>query len=114
MKLPHAADAVIDDRKVRDYLLAVTHPIGRAKAQFFMALGFHPISWRELQGALRTHVIEGEASPGLATPDGQTFVVQGTLRGPTGAGASVVSVCIIASSGDPAPRLVTAYPGDRL
>jgi hypothetical protein len=38
--LPNADRAVIEDAKVRDYLLSATHPIGRFKSVFFVALGF--------------------------------------------------------------------------
>jgi hypothetical protein len=36
---------VIDDAKVRDYLLAIAHPVGRTTAQFFLALGFRQSVW---------------------------------------------------------------------
>ena len=40
MRLPNANQVRIDDRKVREYLLSRTHPVGRFKARFFAALGF--------------------------------------------------------------------------
>jgi len=40
VRLPNGDRAVVDDAKVRDYLLSPTHPVGRFKSVFFMALGF--------------------------------------------------------------------------
>ena len=40
MKLPRADRVQIDDRKVREYLLSRSHPVGRFKARFFAAVGF--------------------------------------------------------------------------
>jgi len=38
MTLPNADRAVIDPAKIRDYLLAAAHPVGRFKARFFVSL----------------------------------------------------------------------------
>ena len=49
MRLPNAERAVIEEVKVRDYLLALDHPVGRAKARFFVALGFTRDGWSLLR-----------------------------------------------------------------
>lgn len=110
MQLPHAEVAVVPAAKVRDYLLSLEHPIGRAKARFFTALGFRPAEWTQLQAALLTHGAAGEA---VAVPSsfGQKYEVRGILQGPNGRRAGVVTVWI-AASGETRPRLVTAFPGD--
>lgn len=110
MKLPNAEHAVIEPRKVRDYLLARDHPIGRAKARFFFALGFSETRWPELREALHAVARISEAEPGEANPFGQKYLVQGILHGPTGSAAAVVTVWIVLQ-GEDAPRFVTAYPG---
>ncbi|TVQ42895.1 MAG: hypothetical protein EA370_00040 [Wenzhouxiangella sp.] len=38
--LPNPEQAVVDERKIRDYLLSPVHAVGRHKAQFFRALGY--------------------------------------------------------------------------
>jgi hypothetical protein len=38
--LPNADRAIVDDAKVREYLLSPSHPIGRFKSVFFAGLGF--------------------------------------------------------------------------
>ena len=40
MKLPNAARAIVDEAKVRDYLLSPEHPVGRFKARVFRAAGY--------------------------------------------------------------------------
>jgi len=40
MKLPRAEAVRIDARKVGNYLLSQTHPVGRYKARIFAAVGF--------------------------------------------------------------------------
>ena len=39
MRLPNSDRAVVADAKVRDYLLSQSHPVGRFKSSFFVALG---------------------------------------------------------------------------
>lgn len=110
MKLPNADRAVAEARKVREYLLAFDHPIGRAKARFFRALGFDQRAWVRLQEALQRHAVEGEAEEQSRSPYGRKFLVRGSLEGLGGAAAPLVSVWIVVQDDDP-PRLVTAYPG---
>ena len=52
MGLPNADRAVVEDAKVRDYLLSPTHPVGRFKSVFFAALGFSANQWPVLRDAL--------------------------------------------------------------
>ncbi len=111
MRLPNADRAVVDARKVREYLLAFDHPIGRAKARFFRALGFDQRAWESLQQALQRHALDGEAEEQSGSPYGRKFVVRGSLQGPGGATAPLVSVWIVVQTDD-SPRLVTAYPGE--
>ena len=42
MKLPNGEQAIIDERKVREYLLSPSHPVGRFKLKFFSGIGFGP------------------------------------------------------------------------
>ena len=110
MKLPNAEHALVDPAKVRDYLLSPEHPVGRAKARFFAALGFSRDGWPVLREALLAHA-QGEAELGEGSPYGQKYAVRGILQGPAGRAAPVVSVWIVLT-GEGFPRLVTAYPGE--
>lgn len=110
MKLPDAERAMVDGRKVRDYLLSQSHPIGRFKATFFMGLGYSRGSWQDLADDLRRLALTEDAVPTGDSRYGQKYEVRGTLEGPSGRKAAVVTVWIIPNMGE-APRLVTAYPG---
>ncbi len=82
MTLPGADRAVVEAAKVRDYLLSLQHPIGRANARFFHALGFTQAEWPKLQQALRDLARSGEAEPGEANAYGQKYVVRVPFRDP--------------------------------
>ena len=110
MRLPNADHAVIDEAKVRGYLLSSEHPVGRFKAVFFRGLGFRPEDWQLLGAALVTHALSGEATPEPPSVYGQKFRVRAMLQGPSGRSELLLSVWII-RPGEDVPRLVTAFPG---
>jgi hypothetical protein len=109
MKLPNAERAVIDERKVREYLLSRTHPIGRFKASFFARAGFASADWQHLVLQLRLLATHGQAVLGERTHYGQKYLISGTLTGPGGTTVEVTTVWIVLIGGD-APRLVTVQP----
>lgn len=109
MQLPGAERAFIDPPKLRDYLLSPEHPVGRTKAGFFASLGFSRSAWPVLRTVLLDLAIHGEAAIGPANAHGQKYEVRGTIEGPSGREARILSVWIILNSED-FPRLVTAYP----
>jgi hypothetical protein len=110
MMIPGADLAVVDPAKVRDYLLSPEHPVGRFKATFFGAIGYSRNDWSMLAANLRAIVASEDATPGDESAFGEKYEVRGTLVGPTGREARVVTVWIILA-GESAPRFVTAYPG---
>lgn len=106
--IPGASRAVIDPAKIRDYLLAPSHPVGRFKAAFFAALGFGQEQWTVLQGEFLIAVRSPDAEPGQQSPFGQKYEVRATIHGPAGS-ARVTSVWIVLH-GEDFPRFVTAFP----
>ncbi|HEX5246548.1 MAG TPA: hypothetical protein VFW41_05410 [Gaiellaceae bacterium] len=48
-RVPGAEEAVAPDHKFTDYLLNLEHPIGGAKARFFLSIGWSPDRWQELR-----------------------------------------------------------------
>jgi hypothetical protein len=110
MTLPRAEQAITDAAKVRDYLLSPEHPVGRFKAVFFGALGYTRDQWQQLQQDLLELSRSGTAVVGQPSPFGQKYEVRGTLEGPSGRLAKVVTVWIVLL-GEDFPRFVTAYPG---
>ena len=103
-----ATGAVVSPEKLRDYLLSSAHPIGRYKSAFFGSLGYSQDQWQVLERDLRA-ALSNEAELAGATEYGQKFTVRGTLSGPSGRVAGIVTVWIILT-GETTPRFVTAYP----
>ena len=106
--LPNAQLAIVEQRKVVDYLLATNHPAGRAKAAFFAHFGFTIGAWQKLRDALLLHARMMPVVSVSDTPFGRKYVLDGPLVSPDGRGPRVRAVWFVAT-GQTAPRLVTAY-----
>lgn len=104
--------AVVDERKIREYLLSESHPVGRFKAAFFSSLGYSGNGWQALASELQLHAKENEALPTKDNTYGQKYEIRGRIRGPSGKTALLVAVWIILEDED-FPRFVTAFPGAR-
>ncbi len=111
MKLPAAHRAIVDDSKVRDYLLSPEHPVGRFKACVFTSVGYRRDAWQQLRDDLRALALTLDVTEAAPDVYGQRYVGTGDLMGPAGRSLPIVTVWLISSVGEP-PRLVTAYPGD--
>ena len=109
MSLPNPDNAVIDDAKIRDYLLSPEHPVGRFKAVFFNALGYSRGDWAVLRAHLLQLARAGTSVLRPAGPYGRKVEVSGTITGPTGRTARITTVWIIRTDED-FPRFVTAFP----
>ena len=107
MKLPHADRVRIDERKVRDYLLSPSHPVGRFKARVFAALGFGEGTAALFIAELRRIAVGGEVAEVEDTAFGRKYTVHGDLTGPAGS-AKVLTVWI--QEGQEDVRLVTVRP----
>ena len=83
-KLPAFGDAVVEDTKLTDYLLDLSHPRGAAKAQFLMAFGFSPERLDEAREAFLEHVRQNEVSDSQSGRFGTIFEVDGPMRSPDG------------------------------
>lgn len=104
--------AEVDEAKVRGYLLSPWHPLGKFKAAFFAELGYSVQSWERLARDLVRHARVHPVASVSISRYGQKFEVRGTLVGPTGAEARLVTIWIVLR-GESHPRLVTAYPRTR-
>jgi filamentous hemagglutinin len=107
VKLPGAEKATIDPRKLRDYLLPPVHPVGRHKPAFLASLGYSRRGWRKLEADLAAFALTNDARPGRSTAYGHKYEIRGTLRGPKGKSAEVLTVWFIPRGGN-TPRFVTA------
>ena len=106
-RLPAAETAIVDDRKVRDYLLDADHPQNGGKAALFVAFGFDVRAWPRPQTALAAHAAENKVMAVETSRFGSKFRVSCHLRTPDGRNPCITTIWII-EDGAP-PRLVTAY-----
>ncbi len=109
VNLPQAAHAVVERRKVTEYLLGFDHPEGSGKAEFFSHFGFAPDAWESLAEALIAHANMHPVSSVAESKFGVKYRIDGELRCPDGRFPAIRTVWII-DAGTDAPRLVTAHP----
>jgi hypothetical protein len=109
MKLPNIEKAVVQKRKIVDYLLSEASEEGSSKAAFFARFGFSVAEWERLADALQVHAVENDVTRVLSSRHGNKYIVEGPLAAPDGREPFVRVVWII-EKGDDQPRLVTAYP----
>src|SRR5687768_6916163 len=109
MKLPYAAKARVERKKIVEYLLSSTHPDGNSKAGFFSRFGFRVDEWEVLARALRKHGRENVVSVSVESAHGARHSVDGPLATPDGRNPQLRTVWILAK-GSRAPRLITAHP----
>ena len=111
MTLANANLAVVEERKVAEYLLNSSHPDNGGKAQFFQALGYSAWDVARLAGALREVAVHGDAVGRVDSRHGTKSIVDGQLQSQVEANRSrTVRTVWIVELGDDVPRLVTAYP----
>lgn len=107
-RLPGAPLAILEERKITHYLLASSHPAGRAKAVFFGRFGFRAADWRRLRDALLDHARSAQIISIADTEFGTKYLLEGPLMTPDNRKPRVRAVWFVAL-GETAPRLVTAY-----
>jgi hypothetical protein len=109
MKLPSLENAVVPAAKVTDYLLSGTHPDGRSKAEFFMALGFTLDDWPALEKSLRQHARDHDIAKVESSPFGTRYAIEGTMKTPDGRSPLIRTVWFTTNQ-EETPQFVTAYP----
>jgi hypothetical protein len=107
--LRNADRAIIDERKVRDYLLNPLHARGGHKARIFAAaLGYRRFDHARLIGHIRQGILTHEAVRMDAVPYGERFRVDISIVAP--ARSAIVRTLWIIRTGEDVPRLTSAYP----
>ena len=109
MKLPNAAHARVDRKKIIEYLLCATHPDGKSKAEFFGRFGFRVQEWKILAGSLLEHARSHSVVNAVDSTFGTRYTIDGPLDAPDGRKPRVRSVWIV-EKGSTTPRLITAHP----
>src|SRR5438552_3579336 len=112
MPIPNTSAAFVPQEKLADYLLDEQHPVGKSKAKWFRSLGYEVGDSGRLERDLLELVHASEDYVEKASSFGTKYVVSGRISSPIGRDANVTTVWIIESPGG-APRLVTAYPGEK-
>ncbi len=107
--IPGAESAYVDRSKVADYLLSMTHPDGRSKAEFLSRFGFTVEICDVLIAALLEIARRDDIVEIVESNFGKRYVVDGWLQLPDGTRPMIRTVWII-ETGQLAPRFVTAYP----
>ncbi|MEX2219986.1 MAG: DUF6883 domain-containing protein [Phycisphaerales bacterium] len=108
MRLPNAEYAIVDDRKLLEYVLNPDHPVGRHHAALFeRVLGVARTDAIVLRQALLAAAISAEATPGRPSPHGRKYETRFTMTGRAGS-ATVLAVWLV-ETGTDNPRLITCY-----
>jgi hypothetical protein len=106
--LRNADRAVIDARKLADYALSPSNPVGRHKARVFAAvLGFERSNVHLLIEELRRGVLAHAAEPGLLDEYGARYRVDMRVTGPKG--TATLRTAWIYRTGRDVPELVTLH-----
>jgi hypothetical protein len=106
--LRNARRAIIDERKLTDYVLSSIHPRGRDKARIFRStLGYDRSSYADLIEQIRHGILRHQAVFMRQDEYGRHYRVDLTLEGPRG--AARVRTGWLYDRGSDVPRLTTAF-----
>ncbi|MBK8535099.1 MAG: hypothetical protein IPL59_08145 [Candidatus Competibacteraceae bacterium] len=109
MRIPHAEQATVDIRKLRDYCMNPLHPEGKHKARLFVAaLGMTEADAEPLRDALLQVVQSHDATLGRRDAYGQRYQIDFAFDW-HGRQAILRSGWIV-EHGSVIPRLNTCYP----
>lgn len=111
MKIPNRENAAVAIRKITEYLLSDTHPIGRGKAAFFKKFGFESSNPGAFEAAMIIHADEREIEKETNSEYGTKYELRCELNTPDNRNPCIVSIWMI-SDGSENPSLVTAYPSN--
>lgn len=112
MKLPNSDQALIEKKKILDYILNKSHPDNGGKSAFFIKLGFSRNDWQAMAAALHKYAETAEVSKRIESQHGIKYILDGRIISPTGKTAMIRSIWIV-DGGRNIPRLVTVYPHEK-
>jgi len=108
-RLRNADKALVESAKLTDYLLSLSHPVGKGKAKFFMEFGFTRGKPGQLEASLLEHGLTQPIVETMTSEHGVKYVLECSVPSPDGRNPCIQSVWIV-DTGKTSPRLVTAYP----
>ena len=109
MKVPNSINAIIQEEKITNYLLSLTHIVGRSKAVFFNNMGYNLENAQVLKKDIMQIIRSNDFVEKVESPYGTKYIVEGNIKGFLGKTALIVTVWII-EKGIDIPRFITAYP----
>jgi hypothetical protein len=98
----------VPGRKIKEYLLSLAHPVGRAKAEFLIARGYDPEAPELLESDLKRVARLGGVHSTETMDWGTKYLVVGSIEAPDGKPLELATVWMV--QGRDVPMLVTAYP----
>lgn len=108
MILPNAENAFIDDRKLIDYCLSESHPVGKHKARVFIsALGFSVENCQDLKNAILINIQNNEATITEINQYGALYVVD--ISAENSPKNAIVRTSWIIKTDENFPRLTSCY-----
>ena len=107
MKIYNPNQAIIPKRKITEYLLSNTHPVGKSKAKYFEQYGFSAESWEIMADALSVFVNENEISSIQNTNFGERYVIDGNLQSPDERNPLIRTIWVLENN---VPIFITAFP----
>ena len=84
MKLPNVHQALIEPKKITEYLLATVNPPDPSKPEFFYRFGFAAENWLAFAEALRHQAEAHEVVRIVETVYGTRYHVDGIIETPDG------------------------------
>lgn len=109
MELPNAHRALIEQKKITEYLFSTTHARGKSKAGFFVRFGFSANNLQIFADALKHQGSNNEVTMITESAWGPRYHVDGIIETPDGRNPRIKTVWQI-DLGTDYPRLITAHP----
>ena len=109
MKLPYRNNSYVPRKKLTDYLLSETHPVGRLKAKFFTSIGFDLTNVTKLEQSLLNIAYDQDIKEVIPSQYGKKYIIDGKLQSPAGNTIRIRTVWILEKE-KKRPRFITAYP----
>ena len=106
-RLPNAERVLVEQRRVREYLLNREHESGGSKARFFIAHGFGSGAWELWRTSLIIHAGENTVTRTTQTRWGIRYTIECNCPSPDGRNPCIRTVWQM--EGD-MPRILTAIP----
>ena len=108
MKLPYRKDVIIQTSKLIKYLLSLTNPDGKVKAEFFRKSGFNENNISLFRQSLLEVANNNEVKKVEKYEYGIKYVVEGLMQRPSGQEFIIRTIWSV-DKGKKFPRLITAY-----